>query len=59
MMHPNPPLDLVSYLFRSLGSIIGISMGSTLVEDTLRKTLHLRLSGTCHEVEKVRIGLMN
>jgi hypothetical protein len=35
----------VSYLFRSLGSVIGLSIGSTLIQDTLRSTLHKRLSG--------------
>jgi hypothetical protein len=36
---------LVSYLFRSLGSVVGLSIGSTLVQDTLRTLLHRRLSG--------------
>lgn len=36
----------VSYLFRSLGSVVGLSVGSTLVQGTLRSTLHRKLSGT-------------
>ncbi|KAF8630806.1 hypothetical protein AX15_002708 [Amanita polypyramis BW_CC] len=35
----------VSYLFRSLGCIVGLSIGSTLVQNTLRYLLHQRLSG--------------
>jgi len=41
----------VSYLFRSLGSVIGLSIGSTLIQDTLRSTLHKRLSGA--DVDKI------
>ena len=41
----------VSYLFRSLGSVIGLSIGSTLIQETLRSTLHKRLSGA--DVDKV------
>ncbi|EIW52680.1 MFS general substrate transporter [Trametes versicolor FP-101664 SS1] len=35
----------VSYLFRSLGSVIGLSVGTTLTQDFLRKSLRARLSG--------------
>jgi hypothetical protein len=35
---------LVSYLFRSLGSVVGVSVGSSLVQDTLRQKLRQRLS---------------
>ncbi|KAI8977830.1 MFS general substrate transporter [Trametes punicea] len=35
----------VSYLFRSLGSVIGLSVGTTLTQDFLRHSLHKRLSG--------------
>jgi len=35
----------VSYLFRSLGSVIGLSIGSTLVQTTLRSVLHRTLQG--------------
>ncbi|EAU82087.2 membrane transporter [Coprinopsis cinerea okayama7 len=35
----------VSYLFRSLGSVVGLSLGSTIVQITLRSTLRARLSG--------------
>ena len=41
----------VSYLFRSLGSVIGLSIASTLIQDTLRSTLYKRLSGA--DVDKV------
>jgi len=41
----------VSYLFRSLGSVIGLSIGSTLIQNTLRSTLHKRLSGA--DVDKI------
>ena len=37
--------SLVSYLFRSLRGVVGLSVGSTLVQDTLRYSLRLRLSG--------------
>ncbi|EJD00248.1 uncharacterized protein FOMMEDRAFT_112623 [Fomitiporia mediterranea MF3/22] len=35
----------ISYLFRSMGSVLGISVGSTLVQNTLRKYLRERLIG--------------
>ncbi|KAI0354395.1 MFS general substrate transporter [Trametes cingulata] len=35
----------VSYLFRSLGSVIGLSVGTTLTQDFLRQSLRRRLSG--------------
>jgi predicted MFS family arabinose efflux permease len=41
----------VSYLFRSLGSVVGLSVGSTIIQDTLRKSLRSRLSG--HDAEKI------
>ncbi|KAJ2922622.1 hypothetical protein H1R20_g14488, partial [Candolleomyces eurysporus] len=41
----------VSYLFRSLGSVVGISMGSTIVQMSLRSTLIKRLSG--QDVEEI------
>lgn len=44
--------SIVSYLFRSLGSVVGISMGSTIVQMSLRSTLIKRLSG--QDVEEVR-----
>lgn len=44
----------VSYLFRSLGSVVGLSVGSTLVQATLRYLLRLRLSGDdAQEVSKI------
>ena len=44
----------VSYLFRSLGSVVGVSIGSTLMQNTLRSTLQRRLSGA--DVDKVNIS---
>ncbi|KIY64655.1 MFS general substrate transporter [Cylindrobasidium torrendii FP15055 ss-10] len=35
----------VSYLFRSLGSVLGLSIGSTLVQTTLRGALRAKLDG--------------
>ncbi|KAF7794028.1 hypothetical protein EIP86_005156 [Pleurotus ostreatoroseus] len=35
----------VSYLFRSLGSVVCLSLGTTLMQDTLRHILYERLSG--------------
>jgi hypothetical protein len=35
----------VSYLFRSLGSVIGLSVGSTLIQGTLLSALHRKLTG--------------
>lgn len=44
--------SVVSYLFRSLGSVVGLSVGTTLTQATLRKQLHERLSGA--DVDEVR-----
>ena len=41
----------VSYLFRSLGSVVGLSVGATLVQRTLRSSLQRKLSG--HDVDEV------
>ncbi|KAG6829503.1 hypothetical protein H0H87_011236 [Tephrocybe sp. NHM501043] len=41
----------VSYLFRSLGSVVGVSVGSTVVQETLRTYLRRNLSG--ENVEEV------
>ncbi|KAG6897487.1 hypothetical protein C0992_001092 [Termitomyces sp. T32_za158] len=41
----------VSYLFRSLGSVVGVSVGSTIVQEALRADLRRRLSG--ENVEKI------
>ncbi|KAJ3832547.1 MFS general substrate transporter [Lentinula raphanica] len=35
----------VSYLFRSLGSVVGLSIGSTILQDVLRSILRERLTG--------------
>ena len=43
----------VSYLFRSLGSVVGLSVGTTLTNDVVRNTLRKRLSGD--DVEEVRV----
>jgi hypothetical protein len=45
-------MNPVSYLFRSLGSVVGLSVGSTLVQNVLRSSLHLKLSG--QDVDEVR-----
>ncbi|KAI0660206.1 MFS general substrate transporter [Cubamyces menziesii] len=49
----------VSYLFRSLGSVIGLSVGTTLTQDFLRQSLRRRLSGSNVDeiVKKVRESL--
>ncbi|KAK2467206.1 hypothetical protein APHAL10511_000755 [Amanita phalloides] len=49
----------VSFLFRSFGSVIGIAVGSTLVQNTLRYLLYERLSGDGAEeiVKRVRQSL--
>ncbi|KAJ8073999.1 hypothetical protein PM082_012288 [Marasmius tenuissimus] len=41
----------VSYLFRSLGAVVGISVGSTILQDTLRNILRHRLTG--HDVNEI------
>ena len=43
---------IVSYLFRSLGSVVALSIGSTLIQDTLRTSLRKHLSGI--DAEEVR-----
>jgi hypothetical protein len=43
---------IVSYLFRSLGSVVALSIGSTLIQDNLRTSLRKHLSGT--DAEEVR-----
>ncbi|EJD00158.1 MFS general substrate transporter [Fomitiporia mediterranea MF3/22] len=43
----------ISYLFRSMGSVLGISIGSTLVQNTLRKYLHERLKGHDVDVDEI------
>ncbi|KAF7979488.1 hypothetical protein HWV62_42327 [Athelia sp. TMB] len=35
----------MSYLFRSLGTVVGLSIGSTLTQNALRASLHEHLSG--------------
>jgi len=49
----------VSYLFRSLGSVVSLAVGSFLIQNTLRTHLHLRLSGDDTEeiVRRVRESL--
>ncbi|KAA1473601.1 MFS general substrate transporter [Dentipellis sp. KUC8613] len=41
----------VSYLFRSLGSVVGLAVSSTLFQDTLRRYLRSRLEG--QDVEEI------
>ena len=43
----------VSYLFRSLGSVVGISLGSTVVQNVLRVYLRRRLSDVDIDVDEV------
>ncbi|EPQ56288.1 hypothetical protein GLOTRDRAFT_105236 [Gloeophyllum trabeum ATCC 11539] len=43
----------VSYLYRSLGQVIGISVGSTLIQNELRHLLGQRLTGYDLDVEQV------
>ncbi|KAI0821779.1 MFS general substrate transporter [Trametes gibbosa] len=49
----------VSYLFRSLGSVLGLSIATTLTQDILRKSLRARLTGGHVDeiVRKVRESL--
>ncbi|KAF9041549.1 member of the major facilitator superfamily [Panaeolus papilionaceus] len=49
----------VSYLFRSLGSVVGLSVGSTLVQGHLRSSLRQKLSGDDVDeiIRKVRESL--
>ncbi|KAF7430237.1 hypothetical protein PC9H_005939 [Pleurotus ostreatus] len=49
----------VSYLFRSLGSVVGLSVGSSLVQGTLRTALRKKLDGTDIEelIRRVRESL--
>ncbi|KAK7034593.1 hypothetical protein VNI00_012224 [Paramarasmius palmivorus] len=41
----------VSYLFRSLGSVVGLSIGSTILQDSLRSTLRKSLTG--HDIDLI------
>lgn len=45
-----PPIA-ASYLYRSLGSVVGVSVGSTLLQEGLRKELRRELSGI--DIEEV------
>jgi hypothetical protein len=45
--------SIVSYLFRSLGSVVGLSVGSSIIQDNLRKLLRMGLSG--RDVDEVRL----
>ena len=44
----------VSYLFRSLGSVVGLSVGTSITQDVLRHSLRKRLSGAGADVDEVR-----
>ena len=49
-----------SYLFRSLGSVIGLALSATVVQQTLRTQLHRRLESgndTEHIVKRIRESL--
>ncbi|KAH9478052.1 Multidrug resistance protein fnx1 [Psilocybe cubensis] len=43
----------VSYLFRSLGSVVGLSVGSTIAQGSLRSALRSRLSGADIDVDEI------
>ena len=43
----------VSYLFRSLGSVVGLSVGTTITQDVLRQSLRRRLTGEDSDVDAV------
>lgn len=45
----------VSYLFRALGGVLGISIGSTLVQNSLRSFLTIRLAGQDVDLDDVHI----
>ncbi|KAJ7432030.1 MFS general substrate transporter [Mycena galericulata] len=47
----------VSYLFRSLGSVVGLSVGSTLLQVSLRSSLREKLAGAGVDVDEVRFYL--
>ncbi|KAJ6504440.1 member of the major facilitator superfamily [Mycena vulgaris] len=42
-----------SYLFRSLGSVVGLSIGSTLLQVSLRTSLRAKLTGTDVDVDEI------
>jgi len=46
------PMILVSYLFRSLGAVVGLSVASTILQGSLRHTLKQKLEGT--DIDDVR-----
>ncbi|KLO12362.1 MFS general substrate transporter [Schizopora paradoxa] len=43
----------LSYLFRSLGAIVGVSVGGTLVQGTLRSLLYRRLVGEDVDIDEI------
>ncbi|KAJ7663659.1 MFS general substrate transporter [Mycena rosella] len=43
----------VSYLFRSLGSVVGLSIGSTLLQVSLRALLRAKLTGADVDIEEI------
>ncbi|EIM87665.1 MFS general substrate transporter [Stereum hirsutum FP-91666 SS1] len=43
----------VSYLFRSLGSVIGLSVGSTIFQNSLRKYLVAQLEGQNIDIDEI------
>lgn len=43
----------MSYLFRSLGAIVGVSVGGTLVQGSLRSLLYRRLAGEDVDIDEV------
>ncbi|KAJ6614392.1 major facilitator superfamily domain-containing protein [Mycena sp. CBHHK59/15] len=43
----------VSYLFRSLGSVVGLSVGSTLLQVSLRTSLREKLTGVDIDIDEI------
>jgi len=50
--------DTVSYFFRSLGSVIGLSLGSTFLQSTLRSTLQHTVQGKNADEVRLKMNLI-
>lgn len=50
--------ETVSYFFRSLGSVIGLSLGSTLLQSTLRSTLRHTVQGKDADEVRLKMNLI-
>ena len=51
-------MRVVSYLFRSLGTVVWLSLSTTIMQDTLRHFLYKRLSGENVEEVSIRRGAL-